>query len=91
MKATHLYNNKVPIKLIARQLGVSEATVGRMLDREACNKNRRGGTRIPKDKAKLSKEMLENGCSWREISRTIGPSVKALKKAIEYYAAQGII
>ncbi len=91
MKATYLYNNKAPIKLIARQLCVSEATVGRMLEREGCNKNRKGGTRISKDKAKLSKEMLENGCSWREISRTIGPSVKALKRAIEYYAAQGII
>lgn len=42
-------------------------------------------------KAKLANEMRKNGNSWQSISDKTGVSYKALKRAIEHYAAQGLI
>jgi len=90
LTALELYNQRVPVKAIARQIGYSEGHTRRILKAQGYEPNRIGGTRITYEQAFQAKEMDLKGCSWREITNTLGPSWKALKKAIEYYAAQRI-
>lgn len=90
MTAIELYKQGIPVKAIASKLGFSETHTKRILKVQGYEPNRIGGTRITRHQASQAAEMNLNGCSWRKISATLGPSWKALKRAIAYYAAQDI-
>lgn len=80
------------MKSIARELGFSVGHVGELLRADpSYSPSRKNGTRLTYEQAFKAAEMDLDGYSWREISRTIGPSAKALKRAVEYYAAQGAV
>lgn len=85
-----MYEAKMPIKQIALQLNCSEQHAKRILKAQGYEPNRIGGTRINYEIALSAEKMNLNGNSWRRISIELGYSVKALKRAIEYYAAQSI-
>lgn len=86
--AREMYEAKMPIKQIARKLNFSEQHTRRILKSQGYEPNRIGGTRICYEKAFLAAEMDLQGYSWNTISKEIGHSYKALKRAIKYYAAQ---
>lgn len=88
MSILEMYNNRHPLGVIAYNFGVSISTIKRRLEEVGYKQNRINGTRIPKEQAFQAAEMDLEGYSWREISRRLGPSTKALKRAVEYYAAQ---
>lgn len=91
MTAIELYLLGLPVKSIARQIGFSEGHTRKILKSQGYSPSRIGGTRVMLGKAKLANEMRNNGNSWHSISDKIGVSYKALKRAIEHYAAQGLI
>lgn len=78
----------MPIKQIARLLNCSEQHAKRILKAQAYQPNRIGGTRISCETASSAEKLDLNGNSWRRISIELGYSVKALKRAIDYYAQQ---
>ena len=88
MTALELYKQGLPVKAIARQTGYSEGHTRKMLKAQGYEPNRIGGTRITYEQAFQAAEMDLEGFSWRMISEKLGPSWKALKRAIKYYAAQ---
>lgn len=88
MTAIELYNQGLPVKSIARQIGFSEGHTRKILKAQGYDPCRVNGTRIVLDQAIQAHEMRTNGYSWQSISDKIGPSYKALKRAIKYYAAQ---
>jgi AraC-like DNA-binding protein len=90
LTALELYNQKVPVKAIARQIGYSEGHTRKILKAQGYGPNRIGGTRITKEQAFQAAEMDLEGYSWSKISEQVGYSWKALKRAIKYYAAQDI-
>lgn len=88
LTAIQMYESKMPVKQIARELNCSEQHARRILKAQGYEPNRVGGTRICKEKASLAAKMDLQGYSWNAISEEIGHSYKALKRAIDYYAAQ---
>jgi len=88
LTALELYNQKLPVKAIARKIGFSEGHTRKILKAQGYEPNRIGGTRITYEQAFQAAEMDLQGYSWRMISEKLGPSWKALKRAIKYYAAQ---
>jgi len=91
LTAIELYNQKVPVKAIARQLGYSEGHTRKILKAQGYEPNRIGGTRIKKEQALQAAQMDLEGYSWTKIAEALGPSWKALKRAIKYYAEQDTI
>ena len=91
MIAIDLYKQGMPVKAIAREIGFSEGHTRKILKAQGYEPNRIGGTRITVEQAFQASEMIANGSSWRHISETLGPSWKALQRAIKYYAAQSSI
>lgn len=91
MSILEMYNNRHPLGVIAYNFGMSISTIKRMLKEVGYQPNRINGTRIPREQALQAAEMDLEGYSWREISRRLGPSTKALKRAVEYYATQNPI
>ena len=90
--AASLYAEGMPIKLIARELGVSSTTVSRnLLDDPNYSPCRLGGTRVSRQNSDAAIELENAGKSWRSISLELGISANALKRAIKYYAAQDSI
>ena len=90
MTAIELYNQGMPLKSIARELGVHPRTVGATLRRQGYQPKRIGGTRLTPDQVAMSVKMHAQGHSWRAISREIGSCDKAIKRAVELYAAQSL-
>lgn len=87
--AISLYQEGKPLKVIARILGISISGVNRnLLDSPGYIPNRICGTRIRRDISDSACRLESEGKSWRSISLELGISVKALKRAIKYYAAQ---
>jgi len=91
LTAIELYNQGLSVKAIARQIGFSEGYTRKILKAQGYEPNRIGGTRITYEQAFQAAEMDLQGYSWRMISEKLGPSWKALKRAIKYYAAQDSI
>lgn len=91
MTATELYNQGMPLKSIARSLGVHQRTVGAMLRRQGYKPKRIGGTRLTPDQVSKAVQMNKQGHSWRAIGRELGITDKAIKRAVELYAAQSTI
>ena len=90
--AASLYAEGMPIKLIARHLGVSSTTVSRnLLADPNYSPCRLGGTRVSRKNSDTAMKLEKAGKSWRSISLELGISANALKRAIKYYAAQDSI
>ena len=87
--AARMYREGRPLKSIARELGVSVSSIGRMLlEDPSYSPTRLGGTRLTKLSADQAEALEKLGRSWRSISLELGISANALKRAIKYYAAQ---
>lgn len=83
MTALELYNQGMPIKSIARSLGVSCSYVGKMLRSSGYTPSRIGGTRLTTELVAKASEMHGAGYSWRAISLEIGSTGKTIKRAVE--------
>ena len=91
LTALELYNKGMPVKSIARQIGFSEGHTRKILKAQGYVPSRVNGTRVVLEQAIQALDMRNSGKSWQSISDKIGPSYKALKRAVNYYAAQGLI